>query len=391
MDKKRVIILGSTGSIGTQALDFISKNLELFEVVGLSAHKNIEALIKQSHEFKVNNIAVTGIIEGSSSIMSGPNCFFGADACEELIKNTEVDIVLNAVVGAAGLGPTIKTLEMGITLALANKESLVVGGEIVMPLAAKLEQKRAKPSIIPVDSEHSAVFQCLTGEKNTQVRNITLTASGGPFRLFSRERLDKVVPGDALNHPTWDMGNKVTIDSATLMNKGLEVIEAHHLFAVDYKNIGVVVHPQSIVHCLVTFVDDSVKSLLAYPDMRIPIAYSLTFPDRIVTKVDIPELDLAKTGSLEFFEPDVEKFKCLGYAFKAGQMGKTYPAVLSAANEIAVEAFLNNRIGFLGIADLVNTALENHEAESELSLESILAADKWARAFSSKQIESIER
>jgi 1-deoxy-D-xylulose-5-phosphate reductoisomerase len=385
--KKKIIILGSTGSIGTQALDVISKNPDLFEVVGLSAFKNVELLKKQAVDFKVKNLAIAGFPEGSDPILPDVKCLFGQESCERLIETAECDIVLNALVGAAGLKSTIKALKSGSVLALANKESLVIGGQIVMPLAKRLSAKLGKPALLPVDSEHSAVFQCLLGEKSSQVKDITLTASGGPFRNFSIEQLKAVIPENALKHPTWQMGPKVTIDSATLMNKGLEVIEAHYLFDVDYENIKVLVHPQSIVHCMVGFVDNSVKSLLAYPDMRIPIAYSLTFPDRIDINFEIPDLGLSTKKVLEFYEPDTEKFKCLSYAFEAGRLGKTYPAVLSAANEVAVEAFINKQIGFFGIAGTVYKTMEKHRPDFPSDVEGILSADKWARIYANKIVE----
>lgn len=386
IEKIKIIILGATGSIGRQALDIISHYQDNFVVVGLSADKNIDLLAGYAARFNVKNIAITGFQRTGSveaKFPESPNIFFGSGSCEKLIENTEADLVLNAIVGAAGLKSTIKTFQTGKKLALANKESIVIGGEIVMPLAKE-------GTLIPVDSEHCSVFQCLLGENKNEVGSITLTASGGPFRNLPKERFKEIKPEDALSHPTWQMGAKVTIDSATLMNKGLEVIEAHHLFGIDYSKIKVLVHPQSIIHCIVEFVDRSSKALLNEPDMRIPISYAISYPKRLnlqIKKRDIKSLNLSEIKKLEFEAPDFQKFKCLGYAYEVGKKGGTYPAVLSAANEIAVESFLSEKISFDKIPDVIYDTINAHNGYKKvLEIDDIFDADKWARDYSRKMV-----
>lgn len=390
IERREIIILGATGSIGRQALDIISSYKENFVVVGLSADKNVDLLAEYAAKFNVGNIAVTGLPKSGAieaKFTEGSNIFFGHDSCEKLIENTEADLVLNAIVGAAGLKSTIKTFQTEKKLALANKESIVIGGEIVMPLANK-------GTLIPVDSEHCSIFQCLLGESKNEVSSITLTASGGPFRNLPKEKFKEIKPEDALSHPTWQMGAKVTIDSATLMNKGLEVIEAHHLFGVDYSKIKVLVHPQSIVHCIIEFVDCSSKALLNEPDMRIPISYAISYPKRLdlqLKKRDVKSLNLSEIESLEFHAPDLLKFRCLEYAYEAGEKGGTYPAVLSAANEIAVEDFLSGKISFDKIADVIYDTLNAYKGYKKIiGIEDILDADRWARDYSGRLVGSFK-
>ncbi len=349
---RRIVILGSTGSIGTQALEVVAGSDEL-EVVGLAAQTSFEPLIEQAERFGVGRIAVTdadaaaAAAEGfdSGEVLAGP------EGLVELITSGRADLVLNALVGAAGLAPTVATLGEGIDLALANKESIVAGGELVMALA-----EATGAQVIPVDSEHSALYQLVGAEQPGTVDRLVLTASGGPFRGRSRDELAGLTPEQALAHPTWQMGGKNTVDSATLMNKGLEVIEAHHLFGVPYERIDVVVHPQSIVHALVQLNDGAALAHLGLPDMRVPISYALHHPER--ADVPVERLDLAAVGSLEFEPPDPEAFACLRLAREAAVAGGTAPCVLNAANEIAVHAFLAGGLSFLGIGEVVEGVLE---------------------------------
>jgi 1-deoxy-D-xylulose-5-phosphate reductoisomerase len=352
---RRVLILGSTGSIGTQALDVIERNNDLI-VVGLSAGRDYEALIKQAQHHRVETIALAD--PDAAAIASEQwdegTVFSGVDGLIRLVIETECDIVLNAIVGSAGLPPTVAALGEGIDLALANKESLVVGGELVTQLA-----EATGAELIPVDSEHSALFQLVHAEQPGTVDRLVLTASGGPFRGCSREELQNVSIADALAHPTWDMGGKITIDSATLMNKGLEIIEAHHLFGVDYSQIDAVIHPQSIIHSLIDLNDGATMAHLGYPDMRVPISYALNYPAR--ADVPIERLDLAQVGSLTFEQPDREAFRCLALAEAAGKAGGSLPCVMNAANEIAVAAFLNEEISFLAIPAVIERAMDSVE------------------------------
>ena len=336
---RRIVIVGSTGSIGTQALDVIERSDDL-EVVGMAAASSWELLLEQSRRFGVERIALA---DPDAAARAGEHAtvLAGAEGLVELITDTDCDLVLNALVGSAGLGPTVATLGEGIDLALANKESLVVGGELVMALA-----EATGAHLIPVDSEHSALFQLLDAQRPGTVDRLILTASGGPFR--GRTDLDGVTREQALAHPTWDMGGKITIDSATLMNKGLELIEAHHLFGVPYDAIDVVVHPQSIVHALVQLNDGASLAHLGYPDMRVPISYALHHPDR--ADVPVRALDLAELGQLTFEQPDTATFACLRLAREAAAAGGTAPCVLNAANEVAVHAFLAGELSFTGIA-----------------------------------------
>lgn len=352
---RRVLILGSTGSIGTQALDVIERNNDLI-VVGLSAGSDHEALIRQAQHHRVETIALADpdAAAVASEQWDEGTVLAGIDGIIRLVIETECDIVLNAIVGSAGLPPTVAALGEGIDLALANKESLVVGGELVTQLA-----EATGAELIPVDSEHSALFQLVHAEQPGTVDRLVLTASGGPFRGRTREELENVTIADALAHPTWDMGGKITIDSATLMNKGLEIIEAHHLFGVDYSQIDAVIHPQSIIHSLIDLNDGATMAHLGYPDMRVPISYALNYPAR--ADVPIERLDLAQVGSLTFEEPDREAFRCLALAEAAGRAGGSVPCVMNAANEIAVAAFLNEEIPFLAIPEVIERAIDSVE------------------------------
>jgi 1-deoxy-D-xylulose-5-phosphate reductoisomerase len=379
---KRLLILGSTGSIGTQALDIVARDPEL-ELVGLSAERSADALIEQARQFGVDRIALADADAGAraAEAWTDGEVLAGAEGLVRLVLESGADLVLNALVGSAGLGPTVATLGEGIDLALANKESLVVGGELVMALA-----EGTGAQILPVDSEHSALHQLLAGERAGSVDRLVLTASGGPFRGRTRADLADVSVRDALAHPTWDMGGKISIDSATLMNKGLEVIEAHHLFGVGYDRIDVVVHPQSIVHSMITLCDGAALAHLGHPDMRVPISYALHHPDR----VDVPlrALDLAEVGALTFEPVDHEAFPALGLARAAAVAGGTAPCVLNAANEIAVHAFLGERLGFLGIAAVIEGTLERLPAAPVRAFESLYEADREARAVAAELVEA---
>jgi 1-deoxy-D-xylulose-5-phosphate reductoisomerase len=375
---KRILILGATGSIGVQALEVVASSEEL-EVVGLSAQSSWETLVGQARAHGVTRIALSDEDSAERAAAAWPagEVLGGAPGLVELIVESGAELVLNAIVGSAGLGPTIVTLGEGIDLALANKESLVVGGELVTTLA---EATGAR--ILPVDSEHAALHQLIAAERAAgpgSVERLTVTASGGPFRGYTRGQLAEVTVEQALAHPTWAMGDKITIDSATLMNKGLEVIEAHHLFAVPYERIDVLVHPQSIVHGMVTLCDGAVLAHLGCPDMRVPIAYALHHPER--AELGVARLDLAAVGSLTFEQPDLDAFPALRLAREAGLAGGTAPCVLNAANEIAVRAFLDRRIAFNRIAEVIEAALGELGAEPLREFESLFEADRRARAL----------
>lgn len=380
---RKVLVLGSTGSIGTQALDVIGHG-EGLEVVGLSAARGWQTVLEQARRFGVDRIALADETAAAEArrAWDGGEVLAGPEGLVRLITESGCDLVLNALVGSAGLGPTIAALGEGIDLALANKESLVVGGELVMQLA-----EATGACLLPVDSEHSALFQLVAGERPGTVDKLVLTASGGPFRGRSRAELETVTPEDALAHPTWNMGGKITIDSATLMNKGLEAIEAHHLFGTAYDDIEMVVHPQSIVHALIHLNDGSSIAHLGYPDMRVPISYALNYPQR----VDVPlrRLDLGELGSLTFEQPDAETFPALALAIAAGRQGGTAPCVLNAANEVAVHAFLDDRIGFTAIARVVEQTLEAMPSEPVRHFSDLAAADSEARAKTHELIEAV--
>src|SRR3954454_1803559 len=356
---RRLLILGSTGSIGTQALDLLAGSGEDFELVGLSAERSWEALVEQARAHGVGRIALADADAAAraAEAWTDGEVLAGAEGLVRLVVEAEADLVLNALVGSAGLGPTVAALGEGIDLALANKESLVVGGELVMQLA-----EATGAQIIPVDSEHSALHQLLAGERPGTVDKLLLTASGGPFRGRTRAELEDVTVEQALKHPTWAMGGKITIDSATLINKGLELIEAHHLFGLPYEQIDVVVHPQSIVHSLITLIDGAALAHLGHPDMRVPISYALHHPER----VDVPAvrpLDLAEVGALTFERVGDEAFPSLRLAREAALAGGTAPCVLNAANEVAVHGFLRERLPFLGIPSVIEETLERLGAQ----------------------------
>ncbi len=374
--KKRVAILGSTGSIGTQALDILSLYPERYEIKALGAYQNIDLMAKQVEKYSPDLVVLIDeekADELRSRVDSKIKVDSGTEALIELAASDNIDIVLIAIVGIAGLKPTIAALNAGKTVALANKEVLVAGGEIVTKLADKTGAK-----IIPVDSEHSAIFQCLQGCRNIdEVNKIYLTASGGPFRGYKRDDLKRVTPEDALKHPNWNMGKKVTIDSATLMNKGLEVIEAKWLFNLSVDQIDVVIHPQSIIHSMVEFVDGAILAQMGTPDMRIPILYAFTYPERYASNVK--RLNLLEMGSLTFEEPDVENFPCLSLAYKAIRIGGTMPAVLNAANEIAVDMFLKEQISFLEIPLVIEKAMKSHQVIENPDIDDILRADSETR------------
>jgi 1-deoxy-D-xylulose-5-phosphate reductoisomerase len=374
---RRLAIIGSTGSIGRSALDVVRQHRHAFEVVALAAHSAWEELAAQAAEFTPRCAALADpqAARALASSQRSLDVRAGAEGVASLAALDDIDTVLLAVVGIAGLAPALAAVRNGKRLALATKEVLVAAGPLVLQ-----EARRNGAEVLPVDSEHSAILQCAqsAGARGVEsIARVVLTASGGPFRTRARDALRRVTPAEALAHPTWNMGNKITIDSATLMNKGLEVIEAHRLFDVRTEQIEVVIHPQSIVHSLVEFCDGSVVAQLSEPDMRIPIMYALGYPERRPLRVT--QLDLARIGELTFFEPDYVAFPCLGLAYEALRMGGTAPAVLNAANEVAVEQFLNGVIGFLDIPRQIERKLSAHRNVAEPSLGDILAADAWAR------------
>lgn len=395
--KRRIAVLGSTGSIGTQTLDVVRRHPDKLEVVALACGTRAEDLLSQARAFDVRWLAVGDerlagepIADALRDQARGGQLGFGAEAVADLVKLPDVDVVVNALVGEAGLRASYETLAAGKVLALANKESLVVGGDLIMPLAARLDERRRAEglapthgpagALMPIDSEHGAIYQCLIGEAKREVSRLWVTASGGPFRGRTRDELEDVTAAAALKHPTWNMGAKITIDSSTLMNKGLEVIEAHHLFAMPYDRISVVVQPQSAIHSMVEFTDGSVKAHLGTTDMRIPIQYALSYPERWDAPVE--PLDFTKLGSLEFAAPDTDTFRCLALARHAGATGGTLPCVMNAANEIAVAAFLADGIGYLDIARCVEAAMDAHERDGVQrveSLDQLEEIDRWAR------------
>ncbi|MEG0476709.1 MAG: 1-deoxy-D-xylulose-5-phosphate reductoisomerase [Raoultibacter sp.] len=389
--KKRIVVLGSTGSIGTQTLDVVRRHPDKLEIVGLAVHTRVNALVSQAHEFKVASVAVGDeglrnderckqLLALAAGAHAGVSVGFGPQAVEDLVHNTDADIVVNALVGAAGLRASYATLAAGKVLALANKESLVVGGDLLMPLATH-------ETLLPIDSEHGAIYQCLLGEDAREVTRLWVTASGGPFRGYTRDQLRTITPEAALAHPTWNMGPKITIDSSTLMNKGLEVIEAHHLFAMDYDKISVVVQPQSAIHSMVEFSDGSVKAHLGTTDMRIPIQFALSYPQR--WEAPVPPLDFATLGSLEFYPPDTKTFRCLALARAAGCAGGTLPCAMNAANEVAVAAFLAGHCAYLSIADCVEAVMEAHHGERVTSVEQLAQTDATARQSASNYLAKL--
>ncbi|MBI4823299.1 MAG: 1-deoxy-D-xylulose-5-phosphate reductoisomerase [Nitrospirae bacterium] len=382
---KRITILGSTGSIGRSALNVIRRHRDSFRVVGLTAGCNHRLLLNQIKEFKPEIVAV---LDGKSADaikrQTLVSVFEGTEGIKRVAGYKKSDFVLSAIVGFAGLVPTLSAIRAGKTIGLANKESLVSAGEIVMA-----EAKKRNVRILPVDSEHSAILQCLEGKNIKDVRRIVLTASGGPFIGMQKNELINVTVEDALRHPSWKMGRKITVDSATLMNKGFEVMEAHYLFGIEPSKIKVLIHPESIIHSIVELNDGCNIAQMSLPDMKAPIAYALSYPERLNDV--IPPLDLSDVGKLTFMSPDPEGFPCLSYAYKALRMGGTVPAVLNAANEVAVEAFLKRRIGFNDIPAIIKDTIRSHTKKDITGIESVIEADNWARKLSGDLIGSKER
>lgn len=377
---KKIALLGSTGSIGTQTLQVAAEHPEHFQVEALAAGGNIELLTEQIRQFKPSKVSVATKEAAESlktQVPAGTKVYFGDEGLIEIAAGTDADTVVTAVTGSMGLPATLAAIDEGKNIALANKETLVTAGHLVMRRAAD----KGVP-ILPVDSEHSAIFQCLNGEPRERLSGITLTASGGSFRHLSREELAHVTVEDALKHPNWSMGSKITIDSATMVNKGLEVIEAHWLFGLSYDEINVLLHPESIIHSFVEFEDTSIIAQLGNPDMRVPIQYALTYPDRIPLRAN--RLSLAEIGKLNFREMDFGRFPCLRMAYDCGRMGGTAPTVFNAANEVAVARFLRREISFLQIEDTLEKVMRQHTVIADPDLDVIREADHWARRVASE-------
>ena len=383
---KRIALLGSTGSIGTQTLDVISRFPEEFKIEVLTAGNNIRLLAQQAAKYLPDSVVIGNQLhyhQLKEALKDLPvKVYAGDEAIEQVVRGSTIDLVVAAMVGYSGLKPTISAIKAGKKIALANKETLVVAGEIIKKLVRESGSK-----IIPVDSEHSAIFQCLAGESGNPVEKITLTASGGPFLNYTSEMLRDVKPHEALKHPNWDMGNKVTIDSASLMNKGLEVIEARWLFDLLPEQIKVIIHTQSIIHSLVHFADGSVKAQLGVPDMRVPILYALSYPDRLTS--DLPKLDLVKYPTLSFAEPDPARFRNLSLAYQALRQGGNMPCIMNAANEAAVSAFLSGKIGFLQMPDVVEYTMEKTEYFASPGLGFLETSNKRAREIASHYINEL--
>lgn len=398
MKKKKLSVLGSTGSIGVSTLQVVERFPERFEIIGLAAGQNRALLEEQIERFhpKVVSLASEDAARDTRKKMPGLEVLSGIEGLIRVSTLPEIDMVVSALVGALGLIPTISAIRAGKDIALANKEALVMAGGVVMKEATDMEVK-----ILPVDSEHSAIFQCLHGHRYEDIRRLIITASGGPFIELPLPMLKKVTPREALKHPNWKMGPKITIDSATLMNKGLEVIEAHHLFGIEIDRIQVLLHPQSLIHSAVEFKDGSIIAQMALPDMKGPIGYALSYPERLES--DLPALDLAGVDSLTFIEPDFERFPCLPLAYSALRVGGTMPAVLSASNEVAVKAFLEREIEFMDIPVIIKETMEAHKFKIQNSilnqvqdkiqnkplLNEILIADKWAREEALRKIQNL--
>ena len=375
MKQKKILILGSTGSIGINALNVIRELPGNFVVEALTVNSCIDELEKQINEFKPSSVVVRNAeksAELKKKINNKCEVLSGDEGLIEITRRGNYDILLSSLVGFAGLAPTIEGIKQKKRIALANKETLVVAGELIIALC-----KKYGAELIPVDSEHSAIFQCLVGEKNTEIKKLILTASGGPF--FKKENLTDVTVAEALNHPNWKMGNKVTIDSATMMNKGLEVIEAHWLFNLPKEKIEVVIHPQSIIHSMVEFIDGSIKAQLSAPDMKLPIQYAFSYPDRL--KSNFVNTNFPKLQQLTFFEPDLNKFQCLSLAYKVMEQAGTTPCILNAANDIAVDKFLKGKIGFTQIPEIINEALNKIENHKMPDIETIFECDRQTREF----------
>ncbi len=378
---KKISLLGSTGSIGVNTLDVVQRNPDRFEVVSMSAGSNAELFAEQIRKFKPKIVSIFDAAKAESlkQLVDGQDVeiLTGEEGSVRVATEPDTELVVSGIVGSAGLVPTLEAVKAGKDLALANKETLVVAGELV------LKEARDKINIIPVDSEHSAIFQALNGENRERVKKIVLTGSGGPFRTHTKEQMEHVTVEEALNHPNWKMGNKITIDSATMMNKGLEYIEAKWLFGLDTP-VEIIIHAQSIIHSMIEFTDTSIIAQLGIPDMRVPIAYALSYPDRLAS--ELPSLDLAKMSDLTFEPPDFEKFPCLQLAHDAMEIGHTMPAVLNAANEIAVQAFLDEQIPFKDIPEIIRMTMHNHKAVPVNELDDVLSADDWARREARKLI-----
>ena len=408
-ERKRIVVLGSTGSIGRQTLDVVAQHPDKLEVVALAAHGSVDGLLAQARAFGVRHVALGDPAAAASpsfaalerAVADGPaggegrwpaaelpSVGLGPEAVAALAALPEADVVVNALVGAAGMRASYDTLRAGKVLALANKESLVVAGDLIMPLARRLDAAAGRQhALMPIDSEHGAIYQCLLGEDAREVTRLWVTASGGPFRGRTADELRGITLEQALAHPTWNMGAKITIDSSTLMNKGLEVMEAHHLFDMGYDRIEVVVQPQSAIHSMVEFADGSVKAHLGTTDMRIPIQFALSYPER--WDAPVQPLDFRTLGTLEFAAPDTDTFRCLALARRAGERGGTLPCAMNAANEVAVAAFLEGRASYLGIAAVVEATMEAHEREGVqqvTSLEQLEAVDAWARRFAENHL-----
>ena len=374
---KRIAILGSTGSIGCSSLRVIEAHPEAYQVTALAAGKNVDLLAEQIRKFSPLVVAVLGDEEAESlkKRLDGGHktkIVSGRDGFNHLATLEEVDTVISAITGAAGLVPTIAAIQAGKNIALANKETMVMAGPLVIE-----EVRRRGVTLLPVDSEHSAIFQCLQGHRRDDVRRVILTASGGPFRDFSYEEMGRVSPEQALKHPNWNMGPKITVDSATLMNKGLELIEARWLFGLDIHQIHILIHPQSVIHSMVEYKDGSILAQMGIPDMITPISYALSYPRHVDTM--LPALDLERVGTLRFMKPDTGKFRCLELALRAAEIGESMPAVLNGANEVAVELFLRGRIGFLEIPSLIEKTMKAHTSFVIDSIEKVMEADAWAR------------
>ncbi|WP_053375753.1 1-deoxy-D-xylulose-5-phosphate reductoisomerase [Paenibacillus sp. FJAT-27812] len=372
---KKISILGSTGSIGTQTLDIIAHDPDHYTVVGLSAGANVDLIIEQANRFKPSIVSLASKSDADAArphMPAGTKVVFGEEGLIEVAAGVDANVVVTAIMGSRGLPATLAAIDAGRTIGLANKETLVTAGHIVMERA-----RQRGVSIFPIDSEHSAIFQCLNGEDRKSIKQITLTASGGSFRDRTREELEGVTVAEALNHPNWSMGAKITIDSATMVNKGLEVIEAKWLFDVTYDQIDVIIHPESIIHSYVEFSDHSVIAQLGMPDMRVPIQYALSYPERNATPTN--RLNLAQIGRLNFREMDFDRYPCLRLAFSCGRMGESAPSVFNAANEVAVARFLKGEITFLDIERILETVVERHEVSAINDLQMIAEVDAWAR------------
>jgi 1-deoxy-D-xylulose-5-phosphate reductoisomerase len=371
----RVLLLGSTGSIGTSTCNCVRRFTERFTIVGMSTNTNGSRLLEQVDEFSPEAVCIASPEadgEVRSRLPENITVYTGEAGLEQMVRELDFDLLLNALVGAVGFRPTVAALERNKRVALANKESLVIGGEVINRLLSE-----GRGELLPVDSEHSAIQQCINGEQVKTIESIVLTASGGPFRELAAEAFARITPERALDHPTWAMGPKITIDAATLMNKGFEVIEAHHLFDISYDRLQVVIHPQSIIHSMVVYHDGAVIAQCGIPDMELPIQYALTFPERL--PLAAPRLSLAEIGALTFEEPDLDRFPCLRLCIEAGRAGGTLPAVLNAANEVAVHAFLQGEIGFNTIAETIERALDNHTPRAADSVETVEQVDRQTR------------